>query len=181
MSVRLQRRATRKRSGTVVCILVIPREQSTMVILTAIDVDHSPERPIEVGYEMATAFDERLVVAYVVSDGEFERQRSSTDELPAEFQGTFTVDQATGRAGEEAATVVNAALGDHDRDRVRTEGRIGDAADEIVALATELDPRFVVVGGRNRSVTRQALFGSVSQAVMREVDQPVVTVLDRAE
>lgn len=152
-----------------------------MVVLTAIDVDNSPERPVEVGYEMATAFDEPLVVAYVVSEEAVDRQRASRESLPSEFQGTFNVDQAVDSAGEKAAAAVKEALGDFDRDRVEARGRVGDVAEEIVALAAELDARYVVVGGRRQSVARQALFGSVSQAVMREVDRPVVTVMEPPE
>jgi nucleotide-binding universal stress UspA family protein len=149
-----------------------------MVILTAIDVNQAPERPIRVGYEMATAYDEPLVVAYVVSEDEFEEQRASTADLPAEFRGNFSVEQASERAANLAATVVTETLGEYDRTRVSTEGRVGDAATEIVALAAELEPRLVVVGGRNRSIARQALFGSVSQSVMRQVNEPVVTILE---
>lgn len=149
-----------------------------MVILTAIDVEQSPERPIEVGYDLATAYDEELVVVHVVSNDEYERQRSTKEDLPSEFQGSYTLEQASGVAGNRAEETVKSALGEYDHERIRTKGRVGDASDEIVAVANELDPRFVVVGGRQRSVARQALFGSVSQSVMRELERPVVTVME---
>ncbi|MFB6281963.1 MAG: universal stress protein [Haloferacaceae archaeon] len=56
------------------------------------------------------------------------------------------------------------------------EARNRWGAGRIVALADDLDADFVVVGGRDRSTARQALFGSASQAVIRSVDAPVITV-----
>jgi nucleotide-binding universal stress UspA family protein len=55
-------------------------------------------------------------------------------------------------------------------------GEVGDPAEHIVAMAEDLDADFVVVGGRNRSRTRQALFGSVSQEILRSVRCPVISV-----
>lgn len=55
-------------------------------------------------------------------------------------------------------------------------GAIGEPADRIVALADSLEPDFVVVGGRNRSSAQQALFGSVSQQIVRNVRCPVISI-----
>ena len=55
-------------------------------------------------------------------------------------------------------------------------GSIGDPADEILHLLEEVDADFVVVGGRDRSQTREALFGSVSQEVIRGATCPVVSI-----
>ncbi len=53
---------------------------------------------------------------------------------------------------------------------------VGDPAEQVVAMAEELDADFVVVGGRNRSPARQAVFGSVSQEILRSVHCPVISV-----
>ncbi|GEM_PF-224728 len=53
---------------------------------------------------------------------------------------------------------------------------VGDPAEQVVAMAEELDADFVVVGGRNRSPARQAVFGSVSQEILRSVRCPVISV-----
>lgn len=149
-----------------------------MVILAAVDLEQEPNRPITVGHDLAAAFGDRLVVVTVVSEGAYERQRASTADLPREFQGNYTVDQASDRAGNQLTSVVKETLDAYDPARVETVGRVGDVASEVVALSEELDPRYVVVGGRNRSVARQALFGSVSQSIIRQVDQPVVTTFE---
>lgn len=55
-------------------------------------------------------------------------------------------------------------------------GDVGDPAERIVAMADELDVDFVAVGGRNQSATRQRLFGSVSQEILRSVNRPVISI-----
>lgn len=153
-----------------------------MTILAAVDVDHAPEEPIVVGYDLATTYDEPLVAMYVVTDEEYQERRRSREEVPEEFRGeTFTLEQALESIGQEVAEVVEEALGSSDTERVEPRGRVGDPADEILTAAEELDPRFVVVGGRNRSPARQAIFGSVSQTIVRKATQPVVTVVESQE
>lgn len=58
----------------------------------------------------------------------------------------------------------------------RVLGAIGDKGDEIVAAATEVDADRVFVGGRERSPTGKALFGSVAQQVMLSAPCPVIFV-----
>ncbi|MFW5974545.1 MAG: universal stress protein [Natrialbaceae archaeon] len=55
-------------------------------------------------------------------------------------------------------------------------GRVGDHAERIVDLATELEADRVVVGGRRRSPSGKAVFGSVAQDVMLESPCPVTFV-----
>lgn len=54
--------------------------------------------------------------------------------------------------------------------------RVGDPGTEIVAAAQERDARYLVVGGRQRSPTGKALFGSVTQKVILESPVPVLSV-----
>ncbi|MFC7235764.1 universal stress protein [Halosegnis marinus] len=57
---------------------------------------------------------------------------------------------------------------------VTLRGESGDPADRIVAVADELDVDAVCVGGRDRSPTGKALFGSVAQSVMLRTERPVL-------
>ncbi|MFC7045483.1 universal stress protein [Halobacteriaceae archaeon GCM10025711] len=50
----------------------------------------------------------------------------------------------------------------------------GDTATEIVEMAEEVDANIICVGGRKRSPTGKALFGSVAQSVILSTDLPVV-------
>src|SRR5919107_4585079 len=52
--------------------------------------------------------------------------------------------------------------------------RLGDAAEEVVDLAEELEVDLIVVGTRGRSVIGRALMGSVSDSVVRHARCPVV-------
>ena len=55
-------------------------------------------------------------------------------------------------------------------------GRKGDHATEIVDLSTEIDADRVVVGGRKRSPSGKAVFGSLAQDIMIEAPCPVTFV-----
>jgi len=58
-------------------------------------------------------------------------------------------------------------------------GRLSDettAGERIVELVEELDADLVVVGGRKRSPTGKAVFGSVAQEVLLNSPRPVTFV-----
>ncbi|WP_394349678.1 universal stress protein [Natrinema versiforme] len=48
-------------------------------------------------------------------------------------------------------------------------------------VAFEIDAEYIVSGGRKRSSTGKALFGSTTQSVLFEADRPIVTVMSDAE
>lgn len=52
----------------------------------------------------------------------------------------------------------------------------GEPAAEILAAAAEIDADLICLSGRKRSPTGKAVFGSVTQAVIRGSDRPVVSV-----
>ena len=55
-------------------------------------------------------------------------------------------------------------------------GEVGEHAEEIIDLATKVEAGRVVVGGRKRSPTGKAVFGSTAQAVMLDAPCPVTFV-----
>lgn len=55
-------------------------------------------------------------------------------------------------------------------------GAVGDHGDEIVALADTARADLIVVGGRKRSPTGKAVFGSTAQEVMLNAPCPVTFV-----
>lgn len=54
--------------------------------------------------------------------------------------------------------------------------RAGDPAEEVVAHAAETGARYIVIGGRKRSPTGKALFGSTTQSVLFDAPVPVLNV-----
>ena len=138
-----------------------------MTIVAAVDADDRPDRVVTVGEELADAFGEELVVLHVVTEAEFERRRADRE---------YFVDEAAKDAARTAGWVVSGTL--DDAEDVRTEGRVGEPAEEIRQFAEESDARFVVVGGRKRTPVGKAVFGSVTQSILLNAAAPVVTVMD---
>jgi nucleotide-binding universal stress UspA family protein len=55
-------------------------------------------------------------------------------------------------------------------------GRVGDAAETVLAVADEVDADAIAVDRRDRGTVEQALFGSVSEEIIENADRPVVVV-----
>lgn len=100
------------------------------------------------------------------------------EELEADLGGTISLKEY----GEVPEVVTHA--------RGRLEGRgltvealvaEGRPDDVIVSLATEQNMDHIVVGGRSRSPTGKALFGSVIQSVILNSEVPVTVVPESDE
>jgi nucleotide-binding universal stress UspA family protein len=59
---------------------------------------------------------------------------------------------------------------------VSYRGAFGDPGPEVVEVAADADPDFLVVGGRRRSPAGKAVFGSTAQRVLLSAPCPVVFV-----
>lgn len=137
-----------------------------MVIVAAIDGESGSARVVEVGRDLASRTDEKLVVIHVMPQAEYERQQDASPEL--------TLDRAEGSARDAAETVVVDALGGTAGVSVR--GEVGNVEATVLEVAEGLDASYLVVGSRKKSPVGKALFGSTTQAVLLDAACPVVSV-----
>lgn len=146
-----------------------------MTVLAAVGEKRESNPVVELGHDLATAYDDDLTVLHVTPDEEFDRYLEEMRSLPE--QGDYSIEQEEGSAARFARRVVDASLPDDARTgaAVETVGRVGRPADEILAAADGTDARYVVLGGRRRSPAGKALFGSTTQRVLLDADRPVVT------
>lgn len=163
-----------------------------MAVLAAVDGEHSPDEVVVVGDDLASAFDDELVVLHVMSQEHYEvlhdRQTGDSTRLTSDQAGLpgltyettsdpdgYYVDQAESDAADIAADVAERTLGR--KGEVRSLGRVGAPTEEILDLANEIEARYLVIGGRKRSPVGKAIFGSVTQSILLSADGPVVTVM----
>ncbi|PCR88884.1 universal stress protein [Natrinema ejinorense] len=145
-----------------------------MTILAATDAKNAPDRVVEVAADLADAYDDELIVLHVLEEGE-------SEELPLD-SGAYTYSGDTqgeeynraDHAMEIATKVRNRTLGNGSSAVPR--GRSGEPEEQIVNEANAEDARYLVVGGRQRTPVGKVIFGSTTQSVLLDADQPVVTV-----
>ncbi len=137
-------------------------------ILVALDFNPISEHALTYAVDLAERLGARLTVLHVYSlavlmalDGEY---------LP-------TAEGASNKAGD-AQKHLDAALLPFAGRKVAIHGvlRVGSAAEEICAQATELGADLVVVGTHGRGALGRALLGSVAQSVLHTSPVPVLTV-----
>lgn len=123
--------------------------------------------------EVATPSDAAVVITHVFTPEEFE---NTVGRLDFDTPSDADPDDVAHRHG--AVRTLTDAF-DEAGVKYDIHGRVGDHATEIVDLATEIDADRVVVGGRKRSPSGKAVFGSVAQDIMLEAPCPVTFVKNK--
>lgn len=151
------------------------RRTGGMSIVVAVDGTELDDPTVATGYDLAEAYGDTLRVLHVIPEEEFEAHLEEIQALDREADHSLT--QEENSAARLARDVVEESLEEYDPQVVEPMGRVGDPTEEVLAVARELDARYVVIGGRRRSPVGKALFGSTTQEVLLESDRPVVTVM----
>lgn len=107
-----------------------------------------------------------------------DRYDELTEQLNLPSEGEAAPDDLVRRHG--VATGITERLADDDVD-VTVRGAVGDEADAILDLEASVDADQIVIGGRRRSPSGKALFGSTAQTVLLEADCPVTFVKAHAK
>jgi len=120
--------------------------------------------------DIAGPSDATVVLAHVFTPEEYEE---ATKRLDFDDAADAEVDDVTKRLA--IVRDVEQALTDAGIDH-RITGRVGEHGARIVDIATEESADHVIVGGRRRSPTGKAVFGSTAQHVLLESPCPVTFV-----
>ncbi|RQH03415.1 universal stress protein [Natrarchaeobius oligotrophus] len=144
--------------------------QTVLLAVGPGDVERSDELA-EAVVEVAQPADASVVLAHVFTDSEY-------DEVVTRLEFDASRDEID--ADEVAmrhSTIRNlqSILDESDVD-YEIRGAVGDHGPSIVDLATAVDADRVVVGGRRRSPTGKAVFGSTAQEVLLSAPCPVTFV-----
>jgi nucleotide-binding universal stress UspA family protein len=118
--------------------------------------------------EVAKPAGSNVVIAHVFTESEF---TNATKRL--EFDTNAQPDEVAKR--HQTVRTMSKLFDDADVSYT-VRGAVGEHATKIIDLATEVEADRVVVGGRKRSPTGKAVFGSVAQAVMLDAPCPVTFV-----
>lgn len=131
-----------------------------MTILTAIDRDPGCKGVVETAYELATGLDMQLVIIHVVP------QESGKQAATAEVEG-----------------IVSSVIDDLDDvdlqiipEQARRDLPTGRTANNILRVAENVEPNYIVIGSRKQTGLGKILLGSVSKLVLSNANTPVVTV-----
>ncbi|QAU13306.1 universal stress protein [Halorubrum sp. BOL3-1] len=148
----------------------------TVVLAVGTEDEEHAERLASEIIAVAEPADAGVVLTHVFDETEFDGIR---EKLGVDRDGEGSTPDAV--AERHATTrAISKALADAGV-RYSVRGAVGDLADEVVGTADSLGADRVVVGGRQRSPTGKAVFGSTAQEVMLSAPCPVTFVRDVAE
>lgn len=144
--------------------------ETILVAVGPNDADRA-ERLAEETLDVAVPTGADVVLAHVFTRGEYDDALSN---LEFDRQSSEVSADDVAQRHSTIRTLAR-AFDDADVD-YEIRGAVGDHGDAIVDLAESVTADRVIVGGRRRSPTGKAVFGSVAQHVMLEAPCPVTFV-----
>lgn len=133
------------------------------------------DRLAEETIAVAEPADAEVVVFHAFTDEEFDEVRSKLGVNEASEDSSADAVAKRHRTTRELARALDEA-----GVRYSVRGAIGDHADEAVAAAKKVKADRVIIGGRNRSPTGKAVFGSAAQEIILTAPCPVTFVREDA-
>ncbi|MFC7204682.1 universal stress protein [Haloferax namakaokahaiae] len=144
--------------------------ETTLLAVGPSDADRI-DRLAEEAIDIAGPTGATVVLGHVFTKSEYSEALDNLDfDVTAE---EVSADDVARRHATIRKLVSQLADEDIDYD---VRGRIGDHGEELVELASEVDADQLLVGGRKRSPTGKAVFGSLAQEVMLSSPCPVTFV-----
>lgn len=143
----------------------------TVLLAVGTEDENRTKRLAAEAIAVAGPTDAEVVLTHVFTADEFDDVREKLDVDVASEESTPDAVAKRHTTTRSISKALTEAGIDH-----TIRGAVGDHADEIVSLAEERDADRVLVGGRNRSPTGKAVFGSVAQEVMLTAPCPVTFV-----
>ena len=143
----------------------------TVLLAVGTEDQKRTEQLAEEAIALAESTSAEVVLTHVFSDGEFDGVRSRLGVDNASEGATPDAVAKRHTTTRELSKALDAADVKHS-----VRGAVGDHADEVVAAAEAIEADRVVVGGRRRSPTGKAMFGSVAQDVLLSAPCPVTFV-----
>ena len=125
--------------------------------------------------DIAGPADASVALAHVFTSDEYQQARENLD---FEEHSQVTPDAIATRyktIRELAGSMADAGIDYTEHGRLADEDDVGE---QIVSLADAVDADLVVVGGRQRSPTAKAVFGSTAQEILLNAPCPVTFVRD---
>ncbi|SEH13563.1 Nucleotide-binding universal stress protein, UspA family [Natronorubrum sediminis] len=142
-----------------------------MAVVAAVDRSDQAKAVVREAESLATAFEEDLYVVHVMTRSEFtDIQRNHTEETGTAVD-METISKLAAEYAEEATVDIDVP---HE-----SLGLVGDPSSRVIEFADERDARYIVTGGRKRSPTGKAVFGSVSQSIILNADTTVVSTVGK--
>jgi nucleotide-binding universal stress UspA family protein len=144
----------------------------TIILAVGQEDEDRAKRLAETAIEIAEPTGAHVVLSHVFTDREFEEVVDQLD-----FDSSANPDPSAVASRHVTTRTVAQSLDAVDVD-YEIRGSVGDRGETIVDLAKAEQADRVIVGGRQRSPTGKAVFGSTAQEVMLSAPCPVTFVRD---
>lgn len=142
----------------------------TVLVAVGDDDDARVSSIAETTIDIAGPAGATVALVHVFSDDQYRSLSKKLDFDPTDEVNPDTVARRHSMLRQLGDTLDDAGIGS------TRHGAVGEKGEEIVELAETLGADLIIVGGRKRSPTGKAVFGSTAQEIMLNAPCPVTFV-----